>query len=86
MNAEVPMQLHNGAEVHAYTEQHPGGNGHWQHGIALCCFRGEWVTWTIYCSPDGRWMAETGHYFQTDILAAVDDYRERAGLNAKADV
>lgn len=77
-----PHILNNGADVLAYTEQHSGGNGYREHGIALCHW-GEslqpWVTWIVYRDNDGNWAAESGHYHENRV-DAVADYRQRGGL------
>ena len=73
-----PATLTNGAEVLHYTEQHPGGNGFRRHGVALCQWRDEWITWVVYEAEPGRWHAESGAYF-TNVVEAVEDYRLRGG-------
>lgn len=78
----IPTLLENGAEVLSYTERHPGGNGFKRHGVALCHWRDEYVTWNIMetvVSPGVvRWDAETGHYHRS-IVDAAEDYRDRGG-------
>lgn len=81
----APTTLANGAEVLEYTERRPEGNGFRRHGVALCRWHEEYVVWTIfYRAEDEAWFAESGDYFQSDVAAAVDAYRQRAGLSTGA--
>lgn len=77
----TPTMLENGADVISYTEQHPGGNGYKRHGVVLCRWHGEFVTWTAYEDKFDtyvKWEAEQGHYFPS-VVDAAQDYAERGG-------
>lgn len=76
-----PTMLENGATVISYTEKDPGGNGWKRHGVALCQWHDEFVTWFVYEDrmEDGvQWNAEAGSYFPS-IVEAAADYADRGG-------
>lgn len=80
-----PTMLENGADVIAYTEFHPRGNGWKRHGVALCRRDDSYepfVVWTVYENTDGdyvEWHAENGNYC-CSILTAVRHYEQRGGI------
>ena len=73
----IPDTLDNGAKIMEFTLHHIGGNGWRPNGVALCSYKNEYVTWTVYEDDNGNWQPTSGNYFD-NLLDAVKDYTQRS--------
>lgn len=61
-------KLPNGAMVLRWRWDREG-----HHQVVLCIFNHEYVTWKVDSAGAAYW----GHYYQTDLEAAVQDFKTR---------
>ena len=72
---DVTIKLDNGARPLAVS-QLPTESG-CQRVIVLADTGHDFVTWEARVREDGGTDCYWGHYFQSDLLSAVDDYKRR---------